>query len=352
MAIYKLKDVCTYMEGYVNPPINEKKYFGGNIISWMKVADFNHCGYVKTTTMSLSEEGYKLIKNKKQIFKKGSIVWSKSGSVGLTSILDIDVTANRGVLNIIPKEKILLKYLFYFLCINKSIFEKQSTGAVLKHFYGPNLLNTTIDLPEKKLQQKIIDIIEPFEVLCSSILKQKNCLLNIIKNQKTSEKTVFLKDIVTEKKDKPLNIGQVSAKVLHKRDTFIYNLEKPNTYKTNSFYAERGSLLFCSIRTYLNKFAILPYEADVNGTLYSFKVVSNHTSIICNLLDDKFWELCQQFSKGTKMPVMAKQDLLNKIPLKLVIREITNIWEYLIILNKLIIKAIKIKDKLMKLIIK
>ena len=43
MAIYKLSDVCSYTEGYVNPPINEEKYFGENVISWMKVKWFKTC---------------------------------------------------------------------------------------------------------------------------------------------------------------------------------------------------------------------------------------------------------------------------------------------------------------------
>jgi hypothetical protein len=33
MAIYKLGDICNYVEGYTNPPINNEEFFGGNKIN-------------------------------------------------------------------------------------------------------------------------------------------------------------------------------------------------------------------------------------------------------------------------------------------------------------------------------
>ena len=165
MAVYKLGDVCSYIEGYTNPSINNKDFFGGNKINWMRVKDLKNGSSINKTELTLSNEGFNLIKNKNQIFKKGTIVWSKSGTVGNVGLLNINVCANRGILNILPKEKIHKKYLYYFLLKNKNKFQNLSTGAVLKHFYGPNLMNFKINLPSIKIQKQIIDIIEPYEKL-------------------------------------------------------------------------------------------------------------------------------------------------------------------------------------------
>lgn len=35
---YKLGDVCSFQEGYVNPPQNYPEYFNGNI-KWLRVTD-------------------------------------------------------------------------------------------------------------------------------------------------------------------------------------------------------------------------------------------------------------------------------------------------------------------------
>ena len=164
MFIYKLGEVYRYIEGYVNPPINNQKYFGQNIINWMRVKDLKHANFINTTELNLSKEGFDLRKNNKQIFKKGTIVWSKSGTIGNVGILDINVCANHGILNIIPKQKILKKYLFYFLIKNKHHFKNLATGAVLRHLYGPNLMEYKINLPYLKIQQQIINIIKPFHM--------------------------------------------------------------------------------------------------------------------------------------------------------------------------------------------
>ena len=98
MAVYKLGDVCSYIEGYTNPSINNKDFFGGNKINWMRVKDLKNGSSINKTELTLSNEGFNLIKNKNQIFKKGTIVWSKSGTVGNVGLLNINVCANRGIL--------------------------------------------------------------------------------------------------------------------------------------------------------------------------------------------------------------------------------------------------------------
>ncbi len=165
MAIYRLGDVATYVEGYVNPQISDPSNFGEGIIGWLKVADLNHGNIVCRTEMTLSNKSFDMIKKSNQIFKKGSIVWSKSGSVGLCSLLGIDVTANRGILNIIPNQNIENKYLYFCLLKKKDYFSHIATGAVLKHLYGPKLMETMVDVPDIGKQQEIIDIIERDEEL-------------------------------------------------------------------------------------------------------------------------------------------------------------------------------------------
>ncbi|MCR8613064.1 MAG: restriction endonuclease subunit S [Mycoplasma sp.] len=195
MAIYKLGEICDYVEGYVNPAINNSKYFNGNAINWIRVKDLKHGQIINETELTLSEEGFNLRKNDKQIFLKNSIVWSKSGTVGNVGILGKNACANRGILNIIPKDKIKKKYLYYFLYKNKNSFIRKATGAVLLHFYGPQLMNEKINLPSLEEQQKIIDIIKPIEEqikICQNIIDKSKSLLknNYHFNEKTEKQSL------------------------------------------------------------------------------------------------------------------------------------------------------------------
>ncbi|MGL5268673.1 MAG: restriction endonuclease subunit S [Spiroplasma sp.] len=222
MAIYKLKEVSNYIEGYVNPPINESIFFSRDGIPWIKVSELIHGSYVNSSKFHLSEEGIKLAKNSSQIFKKGTIVWSKSGTIGVTSILNIDAMGNRGILNIKPiPSKILNKYLFYFLCKNKENFAQKGTGAVLKHFYGPNLMNENINLPSLIEQQQIIDIIEPNEKL---FLKYSNCVKinNFETVQKDMKNLIDIIEPIENVETKILNIKNKLIKLL----VTLYNNSK------------------------------------------------------------------------------------------------------------------------------
>ncbi len=182
MAIYKLKDVCEYIEGYVNPIVGDTSNFvNENGMPWLKVSELKHGSKIYHSKFLLSKKAVSEIKKQNQIFKKGTIVWSKSGSIGITSLLGMDATANRGIINIIPMKNILNKYLFYYLLSNKDYFSSKGSGGVLKHLYGPKLMEEEIFLPSIDEQQKIIDIIEPHEDLFRkysnlvSLSSAKNC---------------------------------------------------------------------------------------------------------------------------------------------------------------------------------
>ncbi len=347
MAIYKLGEICKYIEGYTNPLVNDPNNFSKEGLAWLKVSEIKHGETIRSSSFHLSNKSISEIKNDSQIFKKGSIVWSKSGTVGLVSILGIEATANRGILNLMPNEEyIMKKYLFYLLISMKDVFQKDATGAVLKHLYGPELMKYKINVPQIYDQQKIIDIIEPIEILESKTndLKEK---LNAIIKKITSNNDLPFEKYLSSIKNKPLNTNQISAKAMSKRNPTPEIIEHVGTYKTNTFNVEKGTLLINTIRTYLNKFAISPRNLDANGTLAQFVVdKSKETAILSNLLNDEFWNEMQNMSQGTKMPVVKKKDILNfvgkdvKFEIDGIFDLYIKIWEMTNTMNEIKLKLI------------
>ncbi len=248
---------------------------------------------------------------KEEAFGKNYICLLKDGAnAGFVYYINESSSVVGTMQYIIPnKDKVINKYLYYIL-LNID-FTQFISGTTIPHLYFRDWGELDVDIPNLNEQQKIIDIIEPMEKIEFKVEFYIKELLLIIKNFKTNEKFKF-SDVSELIKNKSKGINQVSAKVIKYRNPLLISIENPGTYKTNTFFCNKGTLLINTIRTYLNKFAILNEDADVNGTLAQIKVnKENETDVILNLIDDDFWKKTELLSHGTKMPLIKKDDILS-----------------------------------------
>ena len=80
---------------------------------------------------------------------------------------------------------------------------------------------------------------------------------------------------------------------------------------------EEGDILFGSIRPYLKKAGIAPCNGVVAGTVYSYRVKSEHdyNFALFTICRDSFFDYALAVSTGTKMPVVSSDSILSyKIP--------------------------------------
>ena len=154
----KLKDCCSFQEGYVNPSQSHPEYFGGSI-KWIRAVDLNNAN-VYNTTRTLSEIGFQSAGKSALLFEPNTIVISKSGTIGRLGIIKDYMCGNRATINIKPKENIDLTYLFYFLRSKQKEFEDLAVGSVQKNLYVSILESIEISLPSLPLQRKIVSIIK------------------------------------------------------------------------------------------------------------------------------------------------------------------------------------------------
>ncbi len=249
------------------------------------------------------------------------------------------------------KTKLILKYLFYLLK-SKNKWKSMITGTTRPATTKSDWYKFEIELPPIDVQKKIIDIIEPIEKIESYCFDLIDVMKTIIKNTSIKEQKLKITDISNEIRNKQKNKNQVSAKVLSYEGLIVSNYEKPGTYKTNSFFTPENTLVINTIRTYLRKFAILPFDSDSNGTLIHLNIDKKHeTSLLRLLLGDDFWNETINLSSGTKMPVIKRKDIM-EIEVPLVENEISGLFNILISLNKMILKSKKIKEKIISVLIK
>jgi type I restriction enzyme S subunit len=76
---------------------------------------------------------------------------------------------------------------------------------------------------------------------------------------------------------------------------------------------KKGDLLFGSIRPYLRKAGIATYDGAVTGTVHCFEIKDSFdfNFALMTITSENFFEYAINNSKGTKMPVVSSESLLN-----------------------------------------
>ena len=129
-------------------------------------------------------------------------------------------------------------------------------------------------------------------------------------------KVVRLKELVekcnTEVFDYSSQVDTVDLSIMPSGSINLNELNDSNNFSTNLYFMKKGTFLFGSIRPYLKKAVIAPCDGAVAGTVHSFKTKNdiNYNFILGTIINDFFFNYAVQISKGTKMPVVGFDDLL------------------------------------------
>ncbi|WP_391592088.1 Restriction endonuclease subunit S [[Mycoplasma] cavipharyngis] len=144
--IYKLKDIVDFKKGATNTIANKVSKYP--IVS----------GGVKI-------QGYSNDFNR----DKKSITISSSGSAEFVAFWDTPIFA-RDCFTVHAKEEIILqKYLFHFLKNKQNYIYSLKTTGTIPHVYPSTISDIQIFVPNLKIQQKIIDVLDNFEKICSDL---------------------------------------------------------------------------------------------------------------------------------------------------------------------------------------
>ena len=92
----------------------------------------------------------------------------------------------------------------------------------------------------------------------------------------------------------------------------INDTSSSKDFETNLFAVKEGDILFGSIRPYLRKAGIASYDGAVAGTIHCYEVIkeSNYNLALFTLTSENMFKYAINNSKGTKMPVITSDDLL------------------------------------------
>jgi type I restriction enzyme, S subunit len=154
---YKFSDLMELIGGGT-PKTSNPEYWGGEI-PWLSVTDFNtgmkHCF---DADKKITEKGLK--ESSTKILKKGQIIISARGTVGVISMLGRDMAFNQSNYGLNAKEELTSnEFLYYLLKANLASFISASYGAVFDTITKETFSQISISLPPLQEQSAIATIL-------------------------------------------------------------------------------------------------------------------------------------------------------------------------------------------------
>lgn len=171
---YKLSELCELIGGGT-PKTSVAEYWNGNI-PWLSVTDFNTGRkYCFDAEKKITEKGLK--ESSTKILKKGQIIISARGTVGVISMLGADMAFNQSNYGVNAKDELTSNdFLYYLLKDNLSQFISNSYGAVFDTITKQTFDQITVELPPLPEQQAIAEVLSSLDDKIDLLHRQNKTL--------------------------------------------------------------------------------------------------------------------------------------------------------------------------------
>ena len=248
----KLGDVCSINNGGT-PKSKVREYWDGGV-QWLTPKDMGKLSsrYVSMTGRQISQEG--LDNSSAKIIPEESVVLSCRAPIGHVAINQVPMSFNQGCKGLVPTDKILVEYLYYFLISSKQLLNDLGTGTTFKEISAKTLHQVDVPLPPIAEQQRIVakldasfaeidEVVEKALAKEKEIEKFKNSFLTSMLNNNNWEE-IKLNQICTKITDgshnPPKGVPLSDFLMLSSKNIFndAINFEKPRFLKEEDFIKE------------------------------------------------------------------------------------------------------------------
>jgi type I restriction enzyme S subunit len=145
--VSKLKELCAFQEGYVNPSQSRADFFDGEV-KWLRAVDING-SFIFDTSRTLTRAGFESAGKSAYLFRPDTIAISKSGTIGRLGLVADFMCGNRAVINIAPYDTRLLPFVYLYLKSRQAEYADLAVGSVQKNLYVPILQGLDVLVPEQ-----------------------------------------------------------------------------------------------------------------------------------------------------------------------------------------------------------
>ena len=289
MAKYKLGDVCEIVSGST-PKTNIEEYWDGDI-KWITPAEINDDTYIITDSIrKITDLGAK--KTGLSLFPEGTVILSSRAPIGKVAIAGCAMCCNQGFKNLICSDKILNKYLYWFLKGNTPYLNSLGRGATFREISKSIVAQIEINVPDIVYQKEVVDILEKISEVITRRKRELSAFDNLIKarfvemfgepqNNPFNWEIVNISEVVSgkvsngffAKRDNYYDDGNVSvlgvANIVNRMYSKVDELPRTNANDNDlkKFGVKYGDMLFCRsslVAEGIGKASIVPEDAPSN----------------------------------------------------------------------------------------
>lgn len=151
-----LKNICKIVNGST-PSTTNAEYWDGDI-SWITPKDLSiqMKRFISRGERNITQKGYNSCST--TLVPKNTILLTSRAPIGYLSIAQNELCTNQGFKSLICGDKIIPLYLYYWLLNKVDYLQSISNGATFKELSKQALESVEIELPNKEVQQHIVDI--------------------------------------------------------------------------------------------------------------------------------------------------------------------------------------------------
>ena len=324
MQRYKLGDICEIVSGST-PKTNIEEYWNGDI-KWITPAELDEESYIindtarKITKVAVEKTGI-------SSFPKGTVLLSSRAPIGKVAIAGCEMYCNQGFKNLICKNKVYNRYLYWFLKRNTKYLNSLGRGATFKEISKQIVSEIEINLPEMDHQKMIVEILEKL----MKIIRLRKLEIEKLENLKNARFVEMFglpvsntKKWFTEKmsdvapsinytgkfNDKIwlLNLDMIEAQTGEIIGYLFVNEDEVGS-STCSF--DTSNVLYSKLRPYLNK-VVIPnrcgYATSELVPLQPAKGKLNREYLAFMLRSDEFVNMINEKVIGAKMPRVSMSE--------------------------------------------
>ena len=146
----------TYSGG--TPLKNVKEYYQDGNIPWLRSGEVCQ-KYIYETEMFITQTG--LANSSAKYYPIDTVVVAMYGATAAqVGILKIESTSNQAVCGILPNNKFLPEFLYYFFCYRKEFLASQAQGGAQPNISQVKIKNLEVPVPSLSEQQSIVDYLD------------------------------------------------------------------------------------------------------------------------------------------------------------------------------------------------
>lgn len=158
-------DECTEIVAGATPSTTVGSYWGGDVC-WATPKDLSELegAYIADTPRKLTRAG--LESCAATVLPADSVLFSSRAPIGHVAVNTVPMATNQGFKSFVPNpERVVAKFLYWWLCTNRAYLESLGNGATFKEVSKTIVSRIEIPLPPLAEQRRIAEVLDRAEAL-------------------------------------------------------------------------------------------------------------------------------------------------------------------------------------------